>query len=197
MTFNTVLAVTVLKEPLTKSDIAGILLICLSSVSFLCFSQNGDSSLTERQLAKLFLRPVSLVYLLLSFGFIGFVCWLDFTFKKILRNFYEQCSESVIVSNLQIRSMISAISFVDKVTMTRINQGKFTALKNKIKLPMILMSFVAGLLGSLQGSMLKAFTISLSIKGWGAPETLGYLALGGFLAIVQLKSLNIAMEYYD
>ena len=59
------------------------------------------------------------------------------------------------------------------------------------------MSFVAGLIGGLQGSLMRGMTISVEIGGFFSGITLSYLLLALLASLLQLKSLNISMEVYD
>jgi len=76
------------------------------------------------------------------------------------------------------------------------DQGNFRHLKRNINVPMALISTVAGLLGAIQGSVMRGFTISSSIRGLFYPVTLLYLLVAVLLAALQLQSLNVAMSIY-
>ena len=98
--FNTIMAVFLLKEPLIKSDMIAIAMICTGSVLFLCFAKNQEIKLTEKKLFKLYLRPLSVIYIVLSICFIVFVYWLDKSFKKKIKTFYDSMSPHLMEGSL-------------------------------------------------------------------------------------------------
>ena len=98
--FNTILAIFVLKEPILRSDMIAIALICTGSILFLSFAKNQEIKLTEKKLFQLYLRPLSVIYICLSIAFIIFVYWLDKTFKQTLKAFYENISDKLLEGSL-------------------------------------------------------------------------------------------------
>ena len=83
-----------------------------------------------------------------------------------------------------MKTIISAIQLLDDTSITRIAKGKYANLKARIKLPMILMSFVAGLIGGLQGSLMRGMTISVEIDGLFSGITFCYLLLAVLAAVL-------------
>jgi uncharacterized integral membrane protein len=51
-------------------------------------------------------------------------------------------------------------------TFQQIDSGKFKFIKGNIRLPMILLSFIAGVIGGLQTSFLNGMCLSLQKHGW-------------------------------
>ena len=60
----------------------------------------------------------------------------------------------------------------------------FKGLVKKSKMPMLLMSFIAGYLGGIQTAVMRGMTISKDSEGFLSPITLAYLFLAGFGAIL-------------
>ena len=79
--FNTLFSVFLLKEPLRRWDLISILLMCVGSVLFLLVAKNDEVNYTEKQLFDLYLRPISLLFIAVSIGFIVAV-YLHFTRYK-------------------------------------------------------------------------------------------------------------------
>ena len=71
------------------------------------------------------------------------------------------------------------------LTFDQIDQGEHAYLKKQIKFPMILLSLIAGLIGGLQTSFLKAMCISFHEKGEiDYVITFGYLTVAGLFASI-------------
>jgi|TARA_B110000285_G_C14620309_1_gene378824 uncharacterized membrane protein len=63
---------------------------------------------------------------------------------------------------------------------------------------MILLAFIAGVVGGLQTSFLNGMCLSLQKHGSNsAYQTLVFFMVAGIFAALQLKLLNKAMEVYD
>lgn len=87
--FNTIMSVHFLKEPLTRKDVSAIVLICLGSVLFLLNSKSDDTTYTTKELLALYLRPISIAFLIGSTVFILCVFTTDIIIKRQLREFYR------------------------------------------------------------------------------------------------------------
>jgi len=85
--FNTLLSVFILKETFFRSDAISILLICTGSVLFLAIAKNDETTYTEEELANLYWRPVSLVYISASLLFIVWAYYFDNKIKERARWF--------------------------------------------------------------------------------------------------------------
>jgi hypothetical protein len=71
-------------------------------------------------------------------------------------------------------------------------------IRRRLKWPLILLTFGAGLLGSLSMSFLKGMTVAFREVGlWGGVTLYIYLILAVTLALKQLSFLNQMMEVYD
>lgn len=74
--------------------------------------------------------------------------------------------------------------------------GAFKKTRKKIKRPMMLMSVTAGLIGGIQGSLMRGMTLSFTLGGmsWA---TFTYLLVGIFSGCIQLYCLNVVMLNYE
>ena len=75
--FNTLLSVFMLKEKFFKSDGIAISIICIGSILFLSVAKDEDESLDENKLASLYWRPISLMYITASLGFVVWAYLFD------------------------------------------------------------------------------------------------------------------------
>ena len=91
---------------------------------------------------------------------------------------------------ISLKSMIQAVMIVD------MKENEYTQIKRIVKMPMILMTIIAGVIAGLSASTLKGMTIAVAANGF-VGWALVYLTVALFFATLQLKSLNIAMENYD
>ena len=73
--FNTILSVLILKEKYFKSDIVGIVLCSLGSITSMIFSKNSDKEFTSKEIYDLFSSYASMVYFVLSAIGVFFVWW--------------------------------------------------------------------------------------------------------------------------
>lgn len=94
----------------------------------------------------------------------------------------------------KIKHIIMAIILADDQLLLRSGGTRFKAL---VRVPLILMTFTAGLLGGFQTSAMKGMTTSFSIEGLFAVSTICYGAIALPLVMLQLKSLNVVMENYE
>lgn len=97
-------------------------------------------------------------------------------------------------AQVKLKHIIIGIILVDQEVISKCGADKYKVL---VRVPLVLMTFTAGLLGGLQTSMMKGMTTSLSIDGLFALSTIGYGCLAVPLVAMQLKSLNVVMENYE
>jgi hypothetical protein len=60
-----------------------------------------------------------------------------------------------------LKNISVAIGTITMETFTQIDDGKFRFLKSNIRLPMILLAFIAGVIGGIQISFLNGMCLSL------------------------------------
>lgn len=61
--FNTIFIILVLREPLFKTDLIGIFMICLGSTLFLVSARNDDVLYTSDELQEIYMRPKSITFI--------------------------------------------------------------------------------------------------------------------------------------
>jgi hypothetical protein len=62
-----VFSVVLLREPLYKSDVVGVVLISTGSTMFLISAETKEVHLTPQELQELYLRPASIIFISASF----------------------------------------------------------------------------------------------------------------------------------
>lgn len=159
-------------------------------------AKNEDTVYTETELFALYYRPVSLLYVFISTSFIIWVFYFDKQIKQKAFELYAAVSKNDEPLK-NVKPIICAIQIIDIDSVAKLNKGQYVKFKKSINFPMILMATVSGLVGALQGSVTKGFTISAEVNGVFDLITISYLLTAGLMAIIQLKSLNVAMEVYN
>lgn len=194
--FNTLFSVFLLKEPLRRWDLISIMLICVGSILFLLVAKNDEVNYSEKQLLDLYLRPISLLFITLSIAFIVAVYWHFMIYKKQLLQLFKDSDKDGEEEPVS-KNILDAVNALNESVFAKIYNGKYRWLKSQLKIPMTLMSIVAGLVGGLQSSFMRGMTISFQVQGFFDFATIGYLLLAGVIAVLQLVSLNKAMEMYE
>ena len=70
-------------------------------------------------------------------------------------------------------------------------------IRNKVRLPLALMTGGAGLLGSVSMSLIKGFTEELRADEINVYHIVAFVVTAISVGLLQLKTLNTSMELYD
>lgn len=225
---TTINSVIFLKETLLWIDVISIFIVCLGSTLFLLNAKSTNDNFNMNQLEHLFSSPASIcIYaFFILYCVIAHViqsktkrlldsCYIYIYELNMLHNQRSACYVKNVDSTASSPNTIPSVTPLDnsripnyKFIIEALQTCRFYKIKNTqynfsklfsmYKLPLVLMTSIAGMLGGFQVSFLRATTIAMQLNDWSRdPYSFFFLSMGLLLACGMLKFLNIPMEMYD